>query len=263
MPVVGVNPIQYYYPNGYGELKIVAHGSVSGGSSKKMTWVTPEVLNRSYNETSPIQPIYEGQKVIRPDDSGSDCETAFGIRLRIRAAYQSFRNAAPTTGGTIKYTIISGTFPSGLTLDMDTGNLYGKIDTLETIYGDRYGTDVVPADSQQDLKAASDYKYNFGEQTPKRYTENNYGKSGSVTLHKDGFAIPEDVNFIARAFNADNPTSDYIDGYFTLKVSNNWSADRDELILNIRNQFFIDGKPVSNKEYLATMKSRGYFSSCC
>jgi formylglycine-generating enzyme required for sulfatase activity len=44
---------------------------------------------------------------------------------------------------------------------------------------------------------------------------------------------------------------------------NNWSSDRDEFILNIRNQFFIDGKPVTNEEYLTTMKGRGYFSDNC
>jgi hypothetical protein len=67
--------------------------------------------------------------------------------------------------------------------------------------------------------------------------------------------------FTARAFDS-SLTSRYIDGEFTIDTDNNWSSDRDEFILNIRNQMFIDGKPVTNKEYLATMKDRGYFKNC-
>jgi hypothetical protein len=140
--------------------------------------------------------------------------------------------------------------------------MFGEMDDLDTIYAEKYGKPTVPPDKEENLKAASLFNYNFGEQGPKRYTEDNYAKSGAETLYADGFPIPQDVTFIARAFNASNPIEEYIDGRFTIQLSNNWSIDRDKFILNIRNQFFIDGKPVTNKEYLSVMKSRGYFPSC-
>lgn len=263
--MVGENPIEFYYPDGYGELNIVEQDETKQplpfGQIRKIVWVSPQILNSSYNETSPPRPIYEGQKILR---EGSAPYASFGCEtnIRIRASYQAYRNRPTPTGGQIKYAIIDGVFPPSLTLDIDTGVMFGEMDDLDTIYAEKYGKPVVPPDREEDLKAASDYNYNFGEQGPKRYTEDNYGKSGSETLYADGFPTPQDVTFVARAFNVSNPTEDYIDGRFTIQVSNNWSIDRDKFILNIRNQFFIDGKPVTNKEYLSVMKSRGYFPSC-
>lgn len=265
--MVGENPIEFYYPDGYGEINIVEQDETKqvflpGQSSlRRMVWVSPKILNQTYNETTPPRPIYEGQKILRTGSTpyGSfDCETT----IRIRASYQSYRNSPPTTGGLIKYAIIGGVFPPSLTLDIDTGTLFGEIDDLETIYAGEFGSVEPPPDREADLIAASTYNYNFGEQGPKRYTEDNYGKLGSETLHEGGFPIPRSVSFTARAFNANAPLTDYIDGRFIIDISNNWSIDRDKFILNIRNQFFVDGKPVTNKEYLSTMKSRGYFPSC-
>lgn len=264
--MVGENPIEFYYPDGYGELNIVERlpaGAVPpiGEPQRRMSWVSPELLNRSYDDSSPPRPIYENQRILREGDveyASFGCETT----LRLKAAYQSYRNAPPTTGGNIKYAIISGLFAPSLTLDIDTGVMFGKIDDMETIFAAEFGGITVDADRPQDLEAASTYNYNFGEQGPKRYTEDNYGQAGSATLHEGGFPVPKDMTFIARAFNSDDPLNDYIDGRFTVELSNNWSSDRDAFILNIRNQFFIDGKPVTNKEYLTMMKSRGYFPSC-
>lgn len=257
--MVGENPIEFYYPDGYGEMNIVEQDEV--GQPGGLVWVSPKVLNRTYNETSPPRPIYEGQKILR---EGSTPYASFGCEttIRIRAQYQQYRGSPPATGGQIKYAIIEGVFPPSLSLDIDSGVLFGEIDDLDTIYADLLGSDSVPDDKTADVQAASTYNYNFGEQGPKRYTEDNYGKSGSASLHEAGFATPKSVTFVARAFDADNPTLGYIDGRFTIDISNNWSSDRDAFILNIRNQFFVDGKPVTNKEYLATMKSRGYFPSC-
>lgn len=264
--MVGVNPIEFYYPNGYGELKIQEQSVDSSASfapttqQRRMTWVTPQLLNRSYNETSPARPIYEGQKILREGSTeyGSyGCETT----LQIRASYQSYRNQPSTTGGDIKYAIIDGVLPPSLTFDIDTGRLFGVIDDLDTIYADLSNTPV-PGDREEDAEAAATYNYNFGDQEPKKYDERNYGQAGSAALHADGLPVPKGVTFIARAFNVEDPTNDYIDGRFTIDISNNWSSDRDAFILNIRNQFFVDGKPVTNKEYLSVMKSRGYFPSC-
>jgi hypothetical protein len=263
--MVGENPIEFYYPDGYGELNIVEQDETKQplpfGQIRNMVWVSPQILNSTYNETSPPRPIYEGQKILR---GGSIPYASFGCEtnIRIRASYQSYRNLPPKTGGQIKYAIIDGVFPPSLTLDIDTGIMFGEMDDLDTIYAEKYGKPTLPPDKEENLKAASLFNYNFGEQGPKRYTEDNYGKSGSETLHADGFPTPQDVTFVARAFNASNPIGEYIDGRFTIQLSNNWSIDRDKFILNIRNQFFIDGKPVTNKEYLSVMKSRGYFPSC-
>lgn len=263
--MVGENPIEFYYPDGYGELNIVEQDEtrqpIPITQKRRLVWVSPQVLNCTYNETSPPRPIYEGQKILR---QGSTPYASFGCEtnIRIRAQYQQYRNSSPTIGGQVKYAIIEGVFPPSLTLDIDSGVLFGEIDDLDTIYADLLGKDAVPPDRQADIQAASTYNYNFGEQGPKRFTEDNYAKSGSASLYSDGFAIPKSVTFVARAFNAQSPTEDYIDGRFTIDISNNWSSDRDRFILNIRNQFFVDGKPVTNKEYLATMKSRGYFPGC-
>ena len=265
--MVGENPIEFYYPDGYGEIKIVEQDETKqifqpGQSTlRRMVWVSPQILNQTYNETSPPRPIYEGQKILQ---TGSTPYASFGCEttIQIRASYQSYRNSPPTTGGQIKYAIIDGVFPPSLTLDIDTGVMFGEIDDLDTIYAEFFGGMTAPPDRQQDLEAAITYNYNFGEQGPKRYTEDNYGKAGSAALHADGFPTPKGVTFVARAFNAIDPLNDYIDGQFTIDISNNWSIDRDKFILNIRNQFFVDGKPVTNKEYLSAMKSRGYFPSC-
>lgn len=265
--MVGEKPIEFYYPNGYGEQRLVEQDETKQvflpGQSKirRMVWTSPQLLNRTYNETTPPRPIYEGQTILR---QGSTPYGSFGCSttIRIRASYQRYRNIPFQTGGIIKYAIIDGVFPPSLTLDIDTGILFGKIDDLETIYSELFDISSVPPESEIDQLAAQTFNYNFGDQGRKRYTEDNYGKAGSAALHEGGFPTPKGVTFIARAFNTANPETDYIDGRFTIDISNNWSNDRDQFILNIRNQFFVDGKPVTNRQYLAAMKSRGYFPGC-
>jgi hypothetical protein len=175
----------------------------------------------------------------------------------------SYVGAPPTTGGDIKFAIVSGVFPPSLTLDIDTGYLFGKIDDLDDIFPVEFGLtnpQGIP-EEQRDTQAAELFNFDFGEQSPRKFTEDNYAVRGSASLYKAGFPIPKGIIFIARAFNS-SLTSQYIDGEFMIDTSNNWSSDRDEFVLNIRNQMFIDGKPVTNKQYLATMKERGYFPNC-
>jgi hypothetical protein len=81
---------------------------------------------------------------------------------------------------------------------------------------------------------------------------------GSASSFVNGIPATNIARFTIRAFNARDPRV-FNDKEFTMTVTNNWSSDRDRLILNIDNQFFLDGNPVTNKEYLLKMKQRGYF----
>ncbi len=257
--MTGAQPIEYYYPTGFGELNIVDQDESLSSVTGDIQWLSPAILNKSYNETSPSRPIFEQQKVIRPQDPDVDCRTV----IQLRASYVSYVGAPPTTGGDLKFAIVSGVFPPSLTLDIDTGYLFGKIDDLDDIFPEEFGLtnpQGIPEDPR-DTKAAETFNFNFGEQGPRKFTEDNYAVRGSASLYKAGFPIPKGIIFIARAFDP-SLTSRYIDGEFMIDTSNNWSSDRDEFILNIRNQMFIDGKPVTNKQYLATMKERGYFPNC-
>ena len=257
--MTGVQPIEYYYPGGFGEVNLVEQDEALSTATGDIQWLSPAILNKSYNETSPSRPIYEQQKVLRPQDVTVECNTA----IQLRAAYVSYVGAPPTTGGDLKYAIVSGVFPPSLTLDIDTGYLYGKIDDLDDIFPEEFGitnAEGIP-DDPKDTEAASNFGFNFGEQGPKKFTEDNYAVRGSASLYSGGFPVPKGIVFVARAFDS-ALTSKYIDGEFTIDTDNNWSSDRDAFILNIRNQMFIDGKPVTNKDYLATMKARGYFPNC-
>jgi hypothetical protein len=255
----GIQPITYYYPVGFGEKNLVEQDESLSTMTADIQWLSPAILNKSYNETSPSRPIYEQQRVLRPGDDTSGCITT----IQLRATYSLFAGIPPIIGGDIKYAIVDGIFPPGLTLDIDTGYLYGKIDDLDDIFPLEFGlTDPngIPEDPK-DLVAADTFRFDYGDQGPRKFTEDNYATRGSATLHRGGFPIPKGIVFTARAFDS-SLTSRYIDGEFTIDTDNNWSSDRDEFILNIRNQMFIDGKPVTNKEYLATMKDRGYFKNC-
>jgi hypothetical protein len=257
--MTGAQPIEYYYPAGFGELNIVEQDESLSSVTGDIQWLSPAILNKSYNETSPSRPIYEQQKVIRPQDPDVGCRT----NIQLRASYVSYVGAPPTTGGDLKFAIVSGVFPPSLTLDIDTGYMFGKIDDLDDIFPEEFGLtnpQGIPEDPR-DVRAAQTFNFNFGEQGPRKFTEDNYAVRGSASLYRAGFPIPKGIIFIARAFDS-SLTSRYIDGEFMIDTSNNWSSDRDEFILNIRNQMFIDGQPVTNKQYLATMKERGYFPNC-
>lgn len=257
--MTGAQPIEYYYPAGFGELNIVEQDESVSGITGDIQWLSPAILNKSYNESSPSRPIFEQQKVIRPEDPDLGCKT----NIQLRATYVSYSGAPSTTGGDLKFAIVSGVFPPSLTLNIDTGYLFGKIDDLDDIFPEEFGLtnpQGIP-EEPRDTQAAQLFKFDFGEQSPRKFTEDNYAVRGSASLYRAGFPIPKGIIFIARAFDS-SLTGRYIDGEFLIDTSNNWSSDRDEFILNIRNQMFIDGKPVTNKQYLATMKERGYFPNC-
>lgn len=233
--MVGSQPIDHYYPDGFGELNVVDQDDSSSTTTTEIVWFSPSVLNRRYNETSPETPIYEARRFLAEGE-----DQVCGLVVFLRAGYQSLRGQPPTTGGPVKYAIVEGVFPPSMTLDIDTGRIYGKVDDLDVLYPEYFNVTV-----------------------PKTYTEDNYAREGSAALYNGGFGLTKDVVFIARAFDSDAPSTRYIDGVFVIRTRNNWSSDRDEFILNIDNQFFVDGRPVSNEEYLSAMKARGYFPDEC
>lgn len=259
--MTGQNPIEFYYPDReFGALNIKEQDNSTSSTYDEIEWLSPAILNKDYNETFPNRPIYEKQRFLRDGDTVESCS----MSVRLRATYVSQRGSPPTSGGSLKFAIVSGTFPPSLTLNIDTGNIFGRVDDLDDIFPEEFGVppEGLPEDPLAE-EAKAVFGFDYGEQGPKKFTEDNYAVRGSASLHRGGFGIDKDIVFTARAFDSSAPTSRYIDGVFTIKTLNNWSSDRDEFILNIRNQFFIDGKPVTNEEYLTTMKERGYFSDNC
>lgn len=259
--MTGSQPIESYYPGGFGELNIVDQDETLRpiGQTGDLQWVTPAILNRTYNETSPSRPIYEFQWLTHPEYPDRSCNTS----VRLRAVYGQYIGFPLITGGAIKYAIIDGVFPKGLTLDIDRGIIFGLIDDLDEIFPEEFGLtypDGIP-ENQNDIDAFQTFGFTYGEQGVRQFTEENYARSGSAGLYAAGFPLSKDVSFIARAFDSGN-TSTYIDGRFSIATNNNWSSDRDRFILNIRNQMYVDGKPVTNREYLETMKARGFFPNC-
>lgn len=146
----------------------------------------------------------------------------------------------------IKYMVISGEFPPNLTLDMDTGIAYGFISEMDL------------PDNPED-QTTKDYFMERWRLPPDfKITEKNYATVGSASSFRSGRGAENIARFVIRAFNARDPRV-FTDREFSMKISNNWSSDRDRLILNINNQFYLDGKPSTNKDYLKKMKERGFY----
>lgn len=140
-------------------------------------------------------------------------------------------------GGPINYKVIDGNFPPGITLDAQTGYLYGVVPEMD------------------------DWVDEFYNAIPE-YTNENYATVGSASLFDQGttshYPTHYQSTFTVRAYNSYNEES-YIDGVFFFRLMNNWSSDRDRFIKNYDTQHFIDGLPVDNLTYLEEMKTRGYF----
>lgn len=132
------------------------------------------------------------------------------------------------------YLIITGDFAPEMVLDVDTGKLTGKTGEL-----DFYASSLnIPPDYEID--------------------EQNYATVGSASYFRNGVGFGIPVSVTVRGFSKSDPGI-YIDKTFTYSLRNNWSSDRDSLILNIKNQFYVDGKPATNLEYLEAQKAKGYF----
>lgn len=132
------------------------------------------------------------------------------------------------------YLIITGDFSPDMVLNVDTGKLTGRTGEL-----DFYASSLnIPPDYEID--------------------EQNYGTVGSASYFRNGVGFGIPVSVTVRAFDKADP-SIHIDRTFTYTLRNNWSSDRDSLILNIKNQFYVDGKPATNLEYLEAQKAKGFF----
>lgn len=126
----------------------------------------------------------------------------------------------------VTYEVISGEWPPGLTMSSG-GQITGIIDMNEVSAPAKAG---VPPEGF-------------------RFNETNYLKH-----HVSGVTL----EFTVRGTVASIPpvTSDFPT---TMSVRTNWSARRDKLILNINNQFFLNGKAVDNQTYLDGKKAEGNF----
>lgn len=193
MRMVGENSIDYYYPEGFGELNIVPQQTTSGC----IDWITGSILNYRYDGGDAERPIVEKSLVGTPTD-GCDSQT-----VKVKAVHRDVLDKsglpyavvpACARAGAIKYAYISGKMPESLVFDIDTGDFRGCIPEIK---------DFVDPDVLKNRK----------------YSEN-------------GFNVPVGVSFIARAFDSGNPTGNYIDGEFTLNVMRNWDLERKLIALN-------------------------------
>ena len=60
--MTGAQPIEYYYPAGFGELNIVEQDESLSSVTGDIQWLSPAILNKSYNETSPSRPISNSRR---------------------------------------------------------------------------------------------------------------------------------------------------------------------------------------------------------
>ena len=103
-------------------------------------------------------------------------------------------------------------------------------------------------------------QYVSGLNIPADYVidEQNYATVGSASYFRNGVGFDIPIKLTARVFSKSDPSL-FIDGSFEYKLRNNWSSDRDYLILNIKNQFFINGATATNLDYLEDKKAKGFF----
>jgi len=146
----------------------------------------------------------------------------------------------------IKYMIVGGEFPPDLTLDMETGVAYGFISEMDL------------PDNPGEFPTKDYFMERWRLPEGFKITENNYATVGSASSFRNGRGAENIARFIIRAFNARDPRV-FTDREFSISISNNWSSDRDRLILNIDNQFYVNGEPASNRAYLKNMKDKGFY----
>jgi len=150
----------------------------------------------------------------------------------------------PTTVEAIKYEVISGEWPVGLTIS-NSGAIYGIVSDNRVTSPSKMGNPPLV--------------------TP--YDQTNYLDYAKLGLN---------AVFTIRVRFASGSSYSAV---FNMFVHTDWSSRRDDFILNIKNEypleknpdldieypkgkgftFFLDGSPSSNEDYLVNMKSRGYF----
>jgi hypothetical protein len=132
------------------------------------------------------------------------------------------------------FLMITGDFSPDMILNLDTGKFIGRTGEM-----DQYVSS---------LKLPPDYKVD----------EQNYATVGSASYFRNGVGFDIPIRFTARVFSKSNP-SIFIDKSFEYGLRNDWSSDRDSLILNLKNQFYVKGVTSTNLQYLLSEKEKGYF----
>lgn len=137
----------------------------------------------------------------------------------------------------LRFIISEGEVPEDIVLDPETGLQAGTA-TEMNLYVDEYTT---------------------GETIAK--DGSNYGQYGSAA---DGY---RDFDFTVRCYN-ENDESYYAEQQCTIRVINNYSSDRDNLLIEWANvwaddpdkAFYVEGEAVSAEAYIEYRKNNGDFA---
>jgi hypothetical protein len=215
-----------YYPNGIDTG--TGYSSGYGVNEECYRLEFPLSPSRYFNNGSDFPRIVSPRVYFEQEDITDDPVWSF---------YLAKSNNVLCTGLTFSdpgFLIITGDFSPDMALDLDSGKLIGR-----TAEMDQYVSSLnIPADYRID--------------------EQNYATVGSASYFRNGVGFGIPIRFTARVFSKSNPNI-YIDKSFEYTLSNNWSSDRDYLILNLNNQFYVNGATATNLEYLQAQKAKGYF----
>jgi len=180
-------------------------------------------------------------------------EPTTGMELCVYTPFE-IRCEHDTPDGSVSFTDKNETLkPTGITLDATTGFLTGIPTEMDT--------------------------YVPGFQIPDGFQidEQSYATFGSASLYgaTNGEPITHAIKFTAIA-TLHSPVFGYPAGNETLPISierdfyipilNNWSSDRDYYVTVLNtpgHNLFIDGNIVIPEVFLASMKSRGWYTSPC
>lgn len=215
-----------YYPNGT-DIGVPSGNGVSGECFRLDFPLSPSTYFYSGSDFPTITPR---RKYFEQEDISDD--PVWGLYLVYNTSPYVY-----CTGATFAdpgFLMITGDFSPDMILNLDTGKLTGRTGEM-----DQYVSG---------LNLPPDYEID----------EQNYGTVGSASYFRNGVGFDIPIRFTARVFSKSDP-SVFVDGSFEYGLRNNWSSDRDYLILNIKNQFFVNGATATNLEYLEAQKAQGFF----
>jgi len=213
-----------YYPNGT-DVGVASGSGISADCFRLNFPIAPTTYFYGGNDFPPVRPtrVYFEQEDITDDPN-------WGLFL-VQSVSSTCVGA---TFGDAGFLVVTGDFSPDMVLNLDTGKMTGRTGEM-----DQYVSSLnIPPDFEID--------------------EQNYGTIGSAAYFRNGVGFGIPVRITARVFDKSNP-SRYIDGSFEYSLNNNWSSDRDYLILNIKNQFYVNGATATNLQYLEAQKAKGFF----
>ena len=108
--------------------------------------------------------------------------------------------------------LVSGEFPTDISLNMKTGIATGNIPDMDS------------------------WMARWKQTETEKLSETNYGTKGSSSSFRNGLPANNTARFVVRAFNAKDPRV-FTDKEFTFNTTNSWNSDRDKLLLNISRNF--------------------------